>query len=476
MRRALVVSDVVALAAAFIVAELAFGADGAGSGRLNLLVEASVFVVALPFWLVAAKLAKLYDHDGQRTSHSTVDELLEVVAAVTVGDWLFLVAAQVTGLANPTLDKLVGFWILAISFVVVGRTVARAVVRGRQRSVERTIIVGAGYVGQLIAQKLANHPEYGLGLVGFVDAAPRNRPQELAHVSTLGSPSALAELVSEHDVQRVLVAFSLTSDEELLPAVRKLRRRGVRIDIVPRFFELVGPGALIDDVEGLTMMGVPPSRPRVGIDRVKRVFDFVAASLALVLLAPVLAAVAVLVAVDSPGPILYRHRRVGRNGREFDLIKFRTMRLEYCRGDRYGGDAAEQAFARLLTDDTRRAEFERSYKLAGDPRVTRVGGFLRRSSLDELPQLINVVRGDVSLVGPRPITQDELKRYGEAVDDLLGIRPGITGYWQINGRSSTNYVERVRLDVAYLQDRSLGLDLRILAKTPHTLRSRSGAC
>ena len=476
MRRALGIADVVALAAAFTVAELAFGADGAGPGRLSLLVEAAVFLEALPFWIVAAKLARLYEHDERHTSHSTVDELLEVVAAVTVGAWLFLIAARATGLADPGLDKLLGFWIMSIAFVAVGRVVARAVVRGRQRDAERTVIVGAGYVGQLIAQKLSNHPEYGVELVGFVDAAPRTPPEEIAHVKTLGSPSALPEIISEHGVQRVLVAYSLTPDEELLPAIRKLRKCGVRIDVVPRFFELIGPGALIDDVEGLTMMGVAPPGHREEGDRVKRAFDLVAATVALVVLAPVFACVALLIVLDSRGPIFYRHRRLGRNGHPFDLIKFRTMALEYCQGARYGGADAEQAFARLLDDNSRREEFERSYKLAADPRVTRVGAFLRRSSLDELPQLINVVRGHVSLVGPRPITTDELERYGDAVDVLLSVRPGITGYWQINGRSTTDYGERVRLDLAYLMDRSLGLDLKILARTPQTLRSRNGAC
>ena len=464
----------IALTLAFVGSELLFGADG--TGHLQRLSEADVFLAALPFWVVAAKLAKLYDRDERRTNHSTVDELLEVVAVVTVGAWLFLLAARTTRLADPELAKLFVFWILSISLVAGGRAAARAVVRGRHPQVERAVIVGAGYVGQLIAQKLTNHPEYGIELVGFVDAAPRKTPADLASVHTLGSAEALQAIVAEHDIQRVLIAFSLTSDEELLPAVRQLGRRGVRIDIIPRFFELLGPGALIHDVEGLPLMGVAPVRERRRVDRVKRVFDLVAASVALVLLSPVLAFVALLIALDSRGPIVYRHRRIGRDGRPFDLVKFRTMRLEACRGDRYGGGAAEQEFAALLADESLRQEFERSYKLSNDPRVTRVGRTLRATSLDELPQLINVVLGHLSLVGPRPITEDELVRYGDTVDVLLGVRPGITGYWQINGRSNTNYVERVRLDLAYLMDRSLGLDLKILARTPKSLRSRNGAC
>jgi exopolysaccharide biosynthesis polyprenyl glycosylphosphotransferase len=384
--------------------------------------------------------------------------------------------ARLTGLVSPPLEKVLGFWILAVSLVTAGRVVARVIVRSTWRRGERTIIVGAGHVGQLVAEKLMNHPEYGVDVIGFVDSAPRHPLAELTRLRTLGSPRALPAIVAEHDVERILIAFSLTSDEELLPAVREVRKRGVRIDVVPRFFEVIGPRALVDDVEGLTTMSIPPGRRNVGVDRLKRGFDVVAASVALIVLSPLLAAIALLVTLDSRGPVLYRHRRIGLSGRPFDLFKFRTMRLEYCRGERYGGEAAEEAFAQLLADDTRREEFERSYKLSGDPRVTRIGHFLRGSSLDELPQLINVVRGDISLVGPRPITEDELERYGDLVDVLLGVRPGITGYWQINGRSNTDYHERVRLDLAYLMDRSLGLDLKILARTPHALRSRNGAC
>jgi undecaprenyl-phosphate galactose phosphotransferase len=152
------------------------------------------------------------------------------------------------------------------------------------------------------------------------------------------------------------------------------------------------------------------------------------------------------------------------------------MKREFSRGEEYGGDTAEQAFAELLVDDTRRAEFEASYKLQDDPRVTRFGAWLRRTSVDELPQLWNVLRGNLSLVGPRPITLDEVDRYGEAGgDQLLGVKPGLTGYWQINGRSDLDYPDRVRLDLAYVGDWSLSLDLTILGKTLRAVVSRSGA-
>ena len=476
MRRTLITADLLALTSAFVLAEVRFGLDGAASGHLKLLAESSTFAAALPCWVLVTQWTGLYDRDEHHPNCSTVDELLAVLEVVTVGTWLFYVAARATGLAEPTFEKLVSFWLLATGLVAVGRVAGRAIAHARSSCLERAVIVGAGYVGQLLARKLKNHPEYGIELVGFVDGAAGRPAQSIAGVPRLGDLASLPTVVQETQAERVLIAYSMVPDDELLPLVRQLRKRDVRIDIVPRFFELIGPGAVVHDLEGLLLMGVPPARSAGGSARLKRVLDIVTSGLALVAVTPLLAVIAVAIRLETTGPIFYRHRRIGRNGRSFDLFKFRTMYAEHCRGANYGGEAAERAFEQLMQDASRKEEFARTFKLSADPRVTRVGRVLRRWSLDELPQLVNAFRGDISLVGPRPVTLDELERYGEDVDLLLGVRPGITGYWQINGRSNTNYVERVRLDLAYLRDQSLALDLKILAKTAKTLRSRNGAC
>ena len=173
--------------------------------------------------------------------------------------------------------------------------------------------------------------------------------------------------------------------------------------------------------------------------------------------------------------MFYRHERVGRGGKRPMLFKFRTMQLHCCRGERYGGAAAEEEFSRLMADGDRAREFDLTYKLHDDPRVTRVGSWLRRTSLDELPQLLNVLLGDMSLVGPRPVTRDEIARYGSTANALLAVKPGITGYWQINGRSGLDYDDRIRLDSAYVGAWSLKLDCEIIAKTLRVLVSRRGA-
>jgi exopolysaccharide biosynthesis polyprenyl glycosylphosphotransferase len=350
------------------------------------------------------------------------------------------------------------------------------------------VIVGAGHVGQLVARKFLRRPDWGLNIVGFVDSHPKKRHPDVAHLPLLGAPERMPAIVRLFDVERVVIAFSSDAPEETLKLVRRLSDLRVHVDVVPRLFESLGPAGYIQSVEGLPIIGLPPLRLALVARRAKRTIDLLAASAGVVVLSPLIVFIAAAIRLESRGSAFYRHRRVGTNGRSFDLFKFRTMYREYCRGARYGGSDAEEAFARVMSDPSRRREFEDDFKLSSDPRVTKLGAFLRRTSLDELPQLFNVVRGDLSLVGPRPIVTDEMARYvtDEADPSSLGrevtgyweipdLRPGITGYWQINGRSDTSYAERVRLDTAYVRNWSLRLDLEILARTVRVIVSGRGA-
>jgi exopolysaccharide biosynthesis polyprenyl glycosylphosphotransferase len=246
--------------------------------------------------------------------------------------------------------------------------------------------------------------------------------------------------------------------------VRWAKNLRVQIDIVPRLFVAVDPRAQIHTLEGFPLIGLPPARLWRSSLSLKRLLDVVLSGVGLLLLSPLFALIALRIKLGSPGPVFYRHERVGMNGKPFKLAKFRTMYRE-----------AAGELHRLLEDPAAREEFERTYKLADDPRVTKFGSFLRRTSLDELPQLLNVLRGDMSLVGPRPVTEAELERYHDDVVTLLSFRPGVTGYWQINGRSLTTYEERVWLDLAYVRGWSLKLDLAVLGKTALALVKGHGA-
>ena len=475
IRRMLLVADLIGLTSAFLLAELASGATATDSEAVARSTEFILFVLTLPLWVVVAKLYGLYEHDEERTDHSTSDEFAGVFHMITVCTGLFAFGSYLTHLAHPTVGKVAVFWGAAIVFVSTGRGAARACSRRRVSYLQNTVIVGAGDVGQLIARKLLKHLEYGINLVGFVDDAPKERRGDLKHLTLLGPVERLPALVRLFDVERVIIAFSQDSHGRMLDLIRSTKDLDVQIDIVPRLFEVSGPNARVHAIEGIPLLTLPRTQLSRSSRLIKSALDTAVAFVGLTALSPFLALVAVLIKLDSRGPILYRHRRIGRNGESFDLLKFRTMHLRFSRGCGYGGEEAEQEFLRIMADPCLREEFEARQKLSNDPRVTRVGRFLRRTSLDEFPQLWNVLRGELSLVGPRPITSEELARYGSDGSSLLSIKPGITGYWQVNGRSALDYDDRVRLDLTYASSWSLRLDIAILGRTLRTLLSRRGA-
>jgi exopolysaccharide biosynthesis polyprenyl glycosylphosphotransferase len=471
VRRTLAAADLLGLFSAFLVAILAFGSRETSTNEFGVPAELGVFAATLPGWLLLARLHGLYDRDERHAGHSTVDEVIPVATLVTVGSWLLYAVAALTRFADPYPPKLVTFWALAIVLVVAGRVGGRAFCRRRPGYVQNLIVVGAGEIGLLVARKLEDHPEHGVRLLGFVE----EDAEALAETGLLlGSLEQLPQIVREQGVERVLIAFPSVSLETTTNLVRRLRELEVHVDIVPRFVELVTPGATIHAVEGLPLISLSPVRPDRLSLMLKRGIDVIGALLGLLVLAPAFAWIALRIKLDSRGPVLYRHDRVGLRGRPFRLLKFRTMEGAQA-GTAGDEDAAAAELRRLLEDPALRAEFERSHKLASDPRVTRFGWFLRRQSLDELPQLVNVLRGDMSLVGPRPVTVHELSRYGADAETLLSFRPGITGYWQVNGRSRTSYEDRVRLDIAYVSGWSLKLDFLILGRTAWVLLTGHGA-
>lgn len=475
VRRLLALADALGLGVAFAVAVALFRGQVGPTDPVGAVPEILLFLGTLPGWILLTKLHGLYDRDEERASHTTLDDLVGVFHVVTIGSFLFYAGSWVTGLADPYPPKLFTFWAAAIPLVVAARAGARSLSKRRLAYVQNTIVVGADDAGRLLAGKILDHPEYGINLIGFVDPDPARDTSDAGDLPVLGHPEHLPEIVSALDVERVIVAFFDAPIEQILDLLRSLKSVNVQIDVVPRLFGAVDPSAEIHVVEGFPLIGLPPVRLSWSSLLIKRAIDATLAAAGLVVLAPLLAWIALRVRLDSPGPIFYRHERVGLGGRPFRLLKFRTMHLEHCAGDEYGGDEADARLRALLEDPEARAEFERTYKLADDPRVTRCGSFLRRTSLDELPQLVNVLLGHMSLVGPRPVTQDELARYGADVNALLSFRPGVTGYWQINGRSRTQYEERVRLDIAYIRGWSLKLDLSILGKTVWVLVKGHGA-
>jgi FlaA1/EpsC-like NDP-sugar epimerase len=275
VRRALLAADLLGLMLAFVVAELVLPADA--HDRIRPTVEVGLFVVALPFFVVFAKLQGLYDHDEERTDHTTPDDLVGVFYLVTTGTWLFFASTYLLNVASPSVERLSLFWGTAILLIAFFRAGARAVCRRTATYVQNTIIVGAGDVGQRIAKKLIGHPEYGLDLVGFVDGNRREQDAALEDLPILGTIDELPALVHALDVERVIIAFALDREDSVLPLIRTLSDAEVQIDIVPRYFEVVGPGVDIHDVEGLTLVGLRPFRLSRSSRLVKRAMDVMVA-------------------------------------------------------------------------------------------------------------------------------------------------------------------------------------------------------
>ena len=458
MRRTLLAADVVGLLAAFFATELIFRGNGL-IDSIGIGEETLIFVPLLPVWVVAAKLYGLYDRDEERATHSTADEVVSVFHLITVGVWLFYATSWIAGLSKPDQAKLATFWLLALLGVSGMRSVARTLARRHPAYIQNTVIVGAGDVGQLVGRKLLQHPEYRINLVGFLDAAPKELRRDLSDVPLIGQPDDVVHIVERHEIDRVIFAFSQEADEHLLELVRALRKRDVQIDLVPRLFEGVSPSAPVHGIEGLPLVSAAPARIPRSSRLLKRSFDFLGASLLLVVTAPLLAVIALLIRRDSPGPVFFRQERLGMDMREFTVLKFRTMREDT-------DDAPHREYMKQIISADALPSSNNLYKLERSDAVTRVGRWLRKTSLDELPQILNVIRGEMSLVGPRPAIPYELELYAPHHFERFLVPAGLTGLWQVEARAHSTFGEALDLDVVYARSWSLGLDLRLLLRTP----------
>jgi exopolysaccharide biosynthesis polyprenyl glycosylphosphotransferase len=466
VRRALVVADVLGLT---LACGLAIVVSVAGSSESLSLIEVAVFLGAIPVWVVLADLYGLYSRDGERTDHSTVDDAVGVLNLVTLGSWLIFIACWATDLARPEMRKLVLFWAFALVFMPTARALARAWCKRQPEFMQNTLIVGAGDVGQLIARKLVQHPEYGINLVGFFDDKPKPRRTDLGHLTLLGPPPTLGDIVASHDIERIVVAYSNEPDAQVMASIRELNELDVQIDLVPRLHELVGPHASLHSVEALQLLGLPPVRITRTARWMKRTIDIVGALVALTLTAPLFAFIAFRVWRDSGAPVFYRQTRLGMNQREFTALKFRTMHVGTV-------DGTHREYIRRTMSDGGQMDTNGMFKLDRPDAVTRVGAWLRRTSLDELPQFVNVLRGDMSLVGPRPCIPYETTYFQPHHFERFLVPQGMTGLWQVAARAQAPFVEALDMDVAYVRGRSLSLDLRLLFRTPvQLLRGRKTA-
>jgi exopolysaccharide biosynthesis polyprenyl glycosylphosphotransferase len=416
-------------------------------------------LAALPAWVVLNKLLRLYDRDTNLIHKSTLNELPTIVQSVSFGSALaFLFAPAVSGLPAERAEIIV-FWALACVLTPAFRYSARAYARS-MTAPERVLIVGSGHVAELVATKLNQHPEYGVVTVGYVDV-PFEGAAPSEAIEHLGGVADFERVCRDHDVERVVITFSSLAHENLLDMVRLSKRLRLKISVVPRLFEVIGHQVEIDQIEGMTLLGLRGITRSHSTLLIKRAVDIVGAALLILLAAPAMIAAAIAVKLTSPGRLIFVQQRSGRGNRLFPMFKFRTM-VE-------GAEEMKHELAELNEMDGK------MFKIADDPRVTRVGRILRRTSIDELPQLFNVLRGEMSLVGPRPLIPDETDQIIGWHRARLDLTPGLTGPWQVMGRNAIPFDEMVKLDYLYVADWSLWNDIKLLLRTLPVVVGRRGS-
>ncbi len=420
------------------------------------------FLLFTPYWVAALWAFGMYRAAGRSIGGMNLTDTLGGVTALTSASWLMLTVLVMIDGARAPVGALISFWALAIVLVPLARWVTRGAVWSRSTFDERLLIVGAGQVGHSVAAKIAKHKEYRVKLVGYLDdGEPRTTADAGPSARILGALDDLKEIVAREQIDRVIVAFSRARHNDFLRVVRVCAETDVRVNIVPRLFEVVSSRALVDDVEGIPLLDIGHAQLNRFDMVVKRVFDLVVGSVLFLVMAPVMLVVGLVIKIDSRGPVFYRQERMGRSGRTFRIYKFRSMAV-----------GAEKQREDLAGQNEYSGPM---FKIHEDPRVTRVGEWLRRWSVDELPQIINVLKGDMSLVGPRPLWVDEAKQCRGWTQKRLDITPGITGLWQVLGRSDIPFDEMVKLDYMYVTSWSLNWDIKLLLQTVPAVLDKRGA-
>jgi exopolysaccharide biosynthesis polyprenyl glycosylphosphotransferase len=445
-RRLLAITDIVALCSAYGVVWLLAPPGGSISSKF-------VLGAALPAWILLNKLLGLYDRDANVLSHSTIDELPRIAQSVVLGSSLVFLLGPLLfpSLHVHRLQTLV-FVAAALITEPAFRSTARWIFE-RHSGAERCLIVGSGDVAQSLVVKLTRHGSPGAEIVGFTDGTSADIADghDETNFQNADDVGEFTRICQQLTVDRVIIAFSSLSPSTLLGIVRAAKEMNLKVSMLPRLFEAMSASVEFEQVSGMTLIGLKGlSRTRSSLT-LKRALDFTGAAVGLILLAPLFAATALAIRLDSRGPVFFRQSRIGRDDLPFTLYKFRTM------DD--GADALKPSLAHL------NEATGPMFKIVADPRVTRVGRFLRRHSIDELPQLCNVLRGEMSLVGPRPLVPAEDSQIAGHHRSRLQLTPGLTGPWQVSGRSAIPFDEMVELDYSYVAQWSLWNDMKLLLRT-----------
>jgi exopolysaccharide biosynthesis polyprenyl glycosylphosphotransferase len=412
-----------------------------------------------PVWILVLKLHGLYDNDHRRIRHSTLDEVPALISASVLGTLALdgLLALSPVGPLSPASAILIGVCSAAGCFVV------RGLLRflwHRLTVAANGLVIGSAAAAAMVARRVATHPEARLRLVGYL-SPPESGAAGGGLLPRLGTLADIARVAREQRVERVVVTEGAIGEASVEKLIEECKAAGLGLTFLPQHYGLLGPGIELNRLAELPVLDFRFSDPPRSTMAMKRGMDLAVSVTLLTLLSPLLLTIAIVILVDSGLPIFFRQRRVGREEVPFTMLKFRTMVAD-----------AEERLADLI--DIEKLD-EPAFKIPDDPRVTRAGRFLRRTSLDELPQLINVLRGDMALVGPRPEEESVVALYDERQRKRLLVKPGLTGPMQVYGRSDLTFEERLAMERDYLDNVSIASDLAILMRTPRAIVRGDGA-
>lgn len=357
-------------------------------------------------------------------------------------------------------------WVFSFLYLAIGRYIMKRVVTAVGVLQVPTVIIGAGKTAELLIQAFQHNMGAGYKIVGLIEDDPQS--SEIFHkYPIIGTFVQAEEAIRHAGVRNVLIAAPGLPREELLKLVYRLQPHVDHITFVPDLFGVPVGCMELETLfnEKTVLLKIRNNLTQVHNRVFKWIFDCVCSLMGIIVVMPLFLLLSILIYLDSPGPVVFAHRRIGHKGEMFPCYKFRTM----------VNNSQEVLEGHLANSADARAEWARDFKLKDDPRVTKIGRFLRKTSLDELPQFFNVIKGEMSLVGPRPIVQAEVERYGEYINDYYLVRPGITGMWQVSGRNDIDYSDRVQLDSWYVRNWSMWLDIVLLLKTVKVVVARKGA-
>lgn len=411
------------------------------------------------FLLISFRFSQVYPYQPGR---SWVEESWRIATAATAG---VIILIAVNLIFRPMLySRLVFLYTAVLVTVYLGISrllimVARGHLRQYDIGVRRVLLIGAGDVGRMVMRTLAARPDYGWKLIGFLDDNPAKSSTDVGRFKALGPIENAPEVMTAYAIQNVIICLPWQTHRTIQRLLRECEQKKVAAYVVPDLFQVTKNQMKVQELNGIPLFSTRDISIQGWNLIFKRTFDVVVGTLMALLALPLILMIAAAIRLDTPGPIFFRQIRVGKNGKEFECYKFRSM---VNNADELRHEVAD------LNESTGPL-----FKIRNDPRLTRVGRVIRRYSLDELPQLLNVLRGEMSLIGPRPNLPEEVAHYQEWMKKRLSVSPGLTGLWQVSGRSDLSFDEMVLLDIYYVENWSIGLDMSILLRSvPAVLRAK----